>query len=637
MSPAGSGSGDPDEGPPVIRDKRRLDPLTGELRQPADPAPSTPQTPPPPPPQASGGAGGLGGPADVGTPLTGEVVEDEDPRDEELRERLEDLRRVTAEYANYRRRAERDRAQLSQVATATVLTGLLEVLDDVDRARSHGDLVGAFATVAENLEKAVARMGLERFGAPSGRLRPHGARGPDGQPVGRGHRDGGGAGVPAGIPGGGAPPAPGAGRCLQPGRARAGRGGAGRHGCARGGRLAGRLSRTTRDDAEGGGEAVSQRDYLEKDYYKTLGVPSSASAADVKKAYRKLARELHPDANPGDSTAEQRFAEVSEAYDVLADTTKRKEYDEVRRLVAAGGPRRARPGAAGPGAGGFDVGDLFGQARAGAGGIGDLLGGLFGGGAAGRARPGSRRGRDVESAVTLNFLDAARGTTVPLRLTSPTTCGTCHGSGAAPGTSPTTCSTCGGVGTTTRNQGGFAFAEPCRTCMGAGTTVATPCPTCSGSGQTVRDRTLTVRIPAGVDDGQRIRLAGKGEPGAGGAPAGDLFVSVSVRPHPLFSRSGDDLLLTVPVTFAEAVAGTTITVPTLKDPVTLRVPPGTASGRTLRAKGRGVARRSGAGDLLVTVTVHVPSELSPEAREALDAYAALEGAEPRAALAEHLP
>ena len=390
---------------------------------------------------------------------------------------------------------------------------------------------------------------------------------------------------------------------------------------------------------------MTSRDYYEKDYYKALGVPASASAAEVKKAYRRLARDLHPDANPGDPGAEQRFKEVSEAHSVLSDATKRAEYDEARRLVAAGGgARRVRTPGGGPapgpgGFGGFDVGDLFGQARSGAGGLGDLLGGIFSGGGATRAgggRGAGARGRDVESAVTLDFADAVRGSTITLRVSTPSVCGTCSGSGAAPGTSATTCSTCGGVGTTTRNQGGFAFAEPCRTCLGAGTTVAKPCPTCSGSGQALRDRSLTVKVPAGVSDGQRIRLPGKGEPGSRGAAPGDLYVSVSVRPDPVFSRSGDDLALTLPVTFSEAALGADVEVPTLEEPVTVRVPAGTASGRTLRVRGRGVPRTSGAGDLLVTVQVDVPRELSDEAREAVEAFARADASDPRAPLRARL-
>ncbi|MGR7024240.1 molecular chaperone DnaJ [Geodermatophilus sp. URMC 62] len=379
---------------------------------------------------------------------------------------------------------------------------------------------------------------------------------------------------------------------------------------------------------------MSTRDFIEKDYYAALGVSQSADAAEIKKAYRKLARDLHPDKNPGNADAEARFKEVSEAYDVLADPKRRSEYDEARRLFGSGGAG-ARAGFPGgfPGTGGggqpFDLGDLFGAAggRGGAGGgLGDIFGNLFGGG--GAAAPGSTRarqqaasgparGQDVETEATLSFEEAVLGVTVPLRMQSPGTCPTCAGSGARPGTSPHTCEVCGGAGVTSRSQGAFAFSEPCRNCRGSGSVVDDPCPTCAGNGVTTQTRTITVRIPAGVKDGQRIRLAGKGAPGRRGGPAGDLFVVVHVSDHELFDRRGDDLTLTVPITFPEAVLGTTLTVPTLEAPVTLKVPAGTASGRTLRVRGRGVPGRGRSGDLLVTVEVSVPQRLSAEAERAV--------------------
>ena len=376
---------------------------------------------------------------------------------------------------------------------------------------------------------------------------------------------------------------------------------------------------------------MSARDWIEKDFYAELGVPSDASDADIKKAYRKLARELHPDANPGDTRAEARFKAVSEAYGVLSDPEKRRQYDEARQLFAGGG---FRPGAGGFGGFGtpgeaFDFGDLFGQAgAAGGGGLGDLLGGIFGGRGAGPRTNSSRprRGADVETEVRIDFAESVRGATVPLRLSSPATCGTCRGSGARPGTAPRPCLYCGGSGLISRSQGAFAFSEPCRECRGSGRIVDDPCPECGGDGASTRTRTLTVRIPAGVADGQRIRLAGQGEPGRHGAPAGDLFVRVHVAPHRIFGRSErnpDDLTITVPVTFPELALGATITVPTLDGKVSLRVPPGTASGRTLRVRGKGITRANGtAGDLLATVQVVVPSQLDAEARKALQAYAA---------------
>jgi molecular chaperone DnaJ len=278
------------------------------------------------------------------------------------------------------------------------------------------------------------------------------------------------------------------------------------------------------------------------------------------------------------------------------------------------------------------MGDLFGQAGAGpggAGGLGDILGGLFGGARTRTAGP--RRGADVESEVTLSFAEAVEGVTVPLRMTGEQPCPTCHGTGGRDGALPRQCPICLGTGQTTRNQGGFAFAEPCRECRGRGLVVDDPCPTCHGSGRAASTRTLNVRIPAGVRDGQRIRLKGKGAPGERGGPAGDLFVTVHVRPHRLFGRKGDNLTVTVPVTFAEAALGGELKVPTLGgSPVTLKLPAGTANGRTFRVKGRGVTRRDGTkGDLLVTVEVVVPAKLSGPAREAVEAF--------RQATADHDP
>ena len=347
----------------------------------------------------------------------------------------------------------------------------------------------------------------------------------------------------------------------------------------------------------------------EKDYYAALGVAKDASSADIKKAYRKLARDLHPDKG-GD---EGRFKEVSEAYAVLSDEQKRAEYDEQRALFGSGGFRGAGPG-------GFSMGDVFGG-----GGLGDLFGGLFGNGS--RAR-GPRRGGDVETEVTLDFTEAVNGVTVPLRLASPHTCATCHGSGARPGTAPRTCATCGGAGTISRNQGPFSLSEPCRDCRGRGRIVDDPCPDCRGTGTATRERTLTIRIPPGVSDGQRIRIKGKGSPGENGAPSGDLFVVVHVTPHRVFGRKDDHLTLTLPVTFAEAALGAEIRVPTLDGSVTLRIPAGTPSGKTFRVKGRGVR----GGDLLVTVEVAVPTKLSSKARKALETLAAEDGQDPRAHL-----
>ncbi|MFC4946832.1 molecular chaperone DnaJ [Pseudonocardia sp. GCM10023141] len=389
---------------------------------------------------------------------------------------------------------------------------------------------------------------------------------------------------------------------------------------------------------------MTQRDWIEKDFYRELGVASGASSDEIKKAYRKLARELHPDANPGDAKAEARFKTVSEAYGVLSDDKKRKEYDETRALFAGGGVGGGSgfPGGFGTGAGGqgFDMGDLFGRAGAGSGGggLGDILGGIFAnrGGAGTAAPPRNQRGADVESELTIEFVDAVRGAEVPIRLSSPGRCERCGGTGAKPGSTPRQCPTCNGVGLVSRSQGAFAFSEPCVDCRGTGRIIDDPCPECGGDGVSTRIRSLTVRVPAGVADGQKVRLKGQGEPGRGGAPAGDLYVTVHVRAHKLFGRStrnADDLTLTVPVTYPELVLGSTLTVPTLEANVSLKIPAGTASGRTFRVRGRGVSRKDKAGDLLVTVEVAVPSRLDDEATAALQAYAeATKAFDPRADL-----
>ena len=381
---------------------------------------------------------------------------------------------------------------------------------------------------------------------------------------------------------------------------------------------------------------MSTKDFLEKDYYKTLGVSKSATADEIKKSYRKLARKYHPDANKGNASAEERFKEISEAYNVLSDEKRRKEYDEARSLFGSG---LRMPGGGGqPGQGGnysFDLGDLFGGGGASTTGgrLGDLLGGVFGGRGT-QARP--RRGADIESETTLSFSDSIDGTTVSLRLPAEGPCQTCRGTGAKAGTVPRVCPTCEGTGQDSRNLGGFALSEPCRTCRGRGMVVDDPCEVCSGSGRAMSTRTILARIPAGVADGQRIRLKGKGAPGERGGPAGDLYVKVHVKPHPVFGRSGDNLTVTVPVTFAEAALGAEIKVPSLHGvPLTVRIPPGTQNGKVLRMRGKGFRRSSdGAlGDVHVTVEVVVPAKLDSKAKTALEAFRdATAGEDPRAEL-----
>ncbi|MEE1941761.1 molecular chaperone DnaJ [Streptomyces sp. TRM 70361] len=386
---------------------------------------------------------------------------------------------------------------------------------------------------------------------------------------------------------------------------------------------------------------MSTKDFVEKDYYKVLGVPKDATEAEIKKAYRKLAREYHPDANKGDTRAEERFKEVSEAHDVLGDPKRRKEYDEARALFGAGGFRPG-PGAGGPGGFNFDLNDLFGGAPQGGGGaaggfgggFGDVLGGLFNRGGTGtRTQP--RRGQDIESEVTLSFTEAVHGATVPLRMSSSAACKACSGTGDKHGT-PRVCPTCVGTGQVSRGGGGgFSLTDPCVDCKGRGLIAQDPCEVCKGSGRATSSRTMQVRIPAGVADGQRIRLRGKGAPGERGGPNGDLYVVVHVEPHPVFGRRGDNLTVTVPVTFPEAALGGEIKVPTLGGPpVTLRLPAGTPGGRTMRARGKGAVRKDGTrGDLLVTIEVAVPKGLSDKARDLLESYRdATAGEDPRAAL-----
>jgi molecular chaperone DnaJ len=372
-----------------------------------------------------------------------------------------------------------------------------------------------------------------------------------------------------------------------------------------------------------------QREWFEKDYYRVLGVSDDASQKDIKSAYRKLSRQYHPDANPDDAAAEERFKEVSAAYDVVGDPERRKEYDEVRKLGPMGGMfGGGGPGGPGPGGGGFrfeDVGDL-----------GDILGGMFRGrrrgGAGGPGRgTGPHRGQDLEAELHLDFEDAVRGLTTTIHLTSDASCSTCHGTGARPGTTPTTCPQCAGRGVIDDNQGFFSFSQPCPNCGGQGFLIEDPCPTCRGTGVERRPREVKVRLPAGVGDGQRIRLKGRGGPGRNGGPPGDLFVTARVGSHPLFGRRGDDLTLNVPVTYPEAVLGADVKVPTLDGAsVTVRIPAGTRSGRTLRVKGKGVETRKKTGDLLVTVEVAVPQNMSDDERKAVEALAAAtDGRSPR--------
>ena len=344
--------------------------------------------------------------------------------------------------------------------------------------------------------------------------------------------------------------------------------------------------------------------------YEVLGVPKTASDGDVKKAYRKLARENHPDANQGDAAAEERFKEIQGAYDMLSDPEKRKQYDTFGSAGSRGGA------GGGPGPGGFtyenvDLSDLLGQ-----------FGGIFGRGGGRRGRPQPERGADLESRVRLSFEDALAGAQVRVPVEIDAACHTCHGTGAEPGTSPVRCPQCQGSGTVSDSHGLFALSQPCPRCRGNGVIVEKPCPTCRGIGHERVTRRYAVKIPAGAKDGTRVRLKGKGEPGTNGGPAGDLFVVVTVEASPLYERRDADLVLDVPITYPEAVLGATVEIPTPEGPVNLKIPAGTESGKLLRVKGRGAPKLKGGGkgDLLARVKVTVPSKLTKAEKEALEGF-----------------
>jgi molecular chaperone DnaJ len=369
-------------------------------------------------------------------------------------------------------------------------------------------------------------------------------------------------------------------------------------------------------------------DWAQKDFYAELGVKKDASNDEIKKAYRKLARANHPDSNPGDTAKHDKFKAVAEAYDVVGDPEKRKKYDEMRELYGSGGFRGGFGGGQ-PGGGGFNLDDLLRDRAGGGGGFGDMFGDLFGGGFGRQGnrrqqqRPRAQKGQDVETTATISFTDAIDGVTISLRLTSDAPCPDCHGTGGKPGTKPHVCPECEGAGFVVASAGGaFSINETCPRCGGRQLIYDEACPTCHGSGRGTSARSIQARIPAGVRDGQRIRLRGKGGAGDNGGPAGDLYVTVKVAPHRLFGRKGDNLTLDVPVSFDELALGADIKIPTLGGaPVTLKVPAGTPSGRTFRVRGKGAPKADGSkGDLLATVEVQVPAVLDAKAREAVQAY-----------------
>jgi molecular chaperone DnaJ len=370
----------------------------------------------------------------------------------------------------------------------------------------------------------------------------------------------------------------------------------------------------------------------EQDYYAVLGVPSTATADQIKRAYRKLAKKYHPDANPGDKTAGERFKSLSEAYSVLSDADKRKHYDMLRKYGAFAGAG-ARRGPQGPGARGgaragggsgqrfeeMDFGDLGGL-----GGLGDLFSSIFGGERRRRGEP--ERGESVETVVSIPFRVAALGGKVPVAVPVTEACGTCGGSGAAPGSTISTCAECRGTGTISFGYGGFAVKRPCPACRGRGKIAAQRCPTCQGVGEVRLEKRLMINVPAGTDTGTKLRLKGRGPRGTGGAPAGDLIVSFQVEPDRFFQRDGLDVHCTVSVNIAQAVLGTKLKVRTLDGKhVVLRVPPGTQPGRKFRIKGQGIEKGGARGDQFVEVQVEVPSKLSPEQEAMVKSWATAAG------------
>jgi molecular chaperone DnaJ len=351
-----------------------------------------------------------------------------------------------------------------------------------------------------------------------------------------------------------------------------------------------------------------------RDYYKILGVSRDATDAQIRSAYRKLARKYHPDVNPDDKKAEDRFKEMAEAYAVLGDKEKRSQYDQR-------GPEGFSPG--------IDMSEVFRRARAGGvegfdlGGLGSIFGDLFGGGPARGGRPAPTRGADLQAELTIAFEDAVRGVTLPLTVQRQGSCKTCGGSGQGVGAAGGPCRECGGTGSHQVAQGPLQFRSPCPHCGGTGAEPGPACPTCRGSGVTPRSESLTVRIPAGVDQDSKIRVAGVGQAGPGGGPPGDLYVRIHVKPHKLFRREGQALVATLPITLAEATLGAQVEVPTLDGTATMKIPSGTKSGQRFRIRGKGVPsrRKSGAGDLMVDIQIVPPKKIDKESRRLMEEFA----------------
>lgn len=341
-----------------------------------------------------------------------------------------------------------------------------------------------------------------------------------------------------------------------------------------------------------------------RDFYEILGVAKTASEDDIKKAYRKLAMKYHPDRNPDNKEAEEKFKEVKEAYEMLTNPEKREAYD---RYGHAGVDPNMGGGGFGGGAGGF--GDAF----------GDIFGDIFGGGRGRSSGPQVYRGADLRYNLEITLEQAAHGYETTIRVPSWDKCDTCHGSGAKPGTQPVTCTTCSGHGQVRMQQGFFSIQQTCPKCHGSGKIIPEPCAACGGAGRIKRNKTLEVKIPAGIDNGMRIRSTGNGEPGTNGGPSGDLYVEIHIKPHPVFQREGDDLHCEMPISFAKAALGGEIEVPTLTGKVSFTVPEGTQTGKTFRLKGKGVKGvRSGyTGDLFCHVVVETPVKLTEKQKDLL--------------------
>lgn len=345
-----------------------------------------------------------------------------------------------------------------------------------------------------------------------------------------------------------------------------------------------------------------------RDYYEVLGVSKGVSAADLKKAYRRIAMKHHPDRNPDNTESEDKFKEASEAYEILSDEQKRAAYDQFGHAGVDG-----NSGMGGAGAGGFgNFSDVF----------GDVFGDIFGGAGGGRSRGGPARGSDLRYTLDLSLEDAVRGSQVQIKVPTLAHCGTCDGSGAKPGSKPVTCSTCGGIGQVRMQQGFFSVQQTCPSCHGRGTTISNPCTGCHGQGRVEETKTLSVKVPPGVDTGDRIRLSGEGEAGAEGGPSGDLYVQVNVKAHEIFQRDGRDLYCEVPIDFVQATLGGEIEVPTLNGRVKLKVPAETQTGKLFRLRGKGVTpvRGGGTGDLMCRVVLETPVNLTAKQKDLLEQF-----------------